>query len=68
MKAIQLHNGTSEKAKHFVIVQTDNMETIAYQVDNISGSRSMSGIPLGTLGDIDELEVQGQIAQKLLMP
>ena len=67
MKAFQAYNGTSDKAKHFVIIQNDDMEVTAFQVDFISGNRSLNGTSLGIRGDIDDLEVQGQIIEKLFL-
>lgn len=65
MKAIQAFTGTLDDSVHFVIVQDDKMEVMAFRVDANSGEHSLKGEFLGVRGDIYDIEVQGKILEQL---
>ena len=65
MKTATLETGT---IVNYHLEQDDNMVVIVYSVDTTTGKRSLAGRSFGVRKDIDDIDVQGQIAQELLMP
>ncbi|WP_018619460.1 hypothetical protein [Spirosoma luteum] len=63
--AIKVGGGPNGEEREFRIAQDENMYVTAFRINSTTGDIDPDLIYLGTFGDINHLEVNGQITELL---